>query len=463
MPLILGLLTPIIVGLLVPKILTWLLDFYLIIVIFLPFYALFKFFNDGIYNDEPLLKSFLRHIKIMPWEIPLSSDMRKTGFPLVTFMLIAANTVIFFLVSPETAKKFIFYPVGDVNFLQVAAAFFSSAFLHIDFGHLLSNMLFLWFFGSHTEKRVKSVNFILLYFFFIIMSNTCTPLVLLLQSGTSDFLTTLKNYHSLGASGAVSGVMGLFTVRCYFSKIDVAAPLLIMPVFAVPFRMYGLMFTAVYFSLDVLCGTKQFQGVLDDNTAYWAHVGGYVGGILIAYRLGLQKEAAKEAVEHKAEVLSKAYLEKENAVKAHDAVLLQDGQNISSLKYLLGAHKYNDDKAAGYYSRLMSVYIETKNFRSAAELFASHYPQYIKALPPDILVRLGNYFLKGCSFQEARACLEFAIKHEGQWQAKALILLADTYENIGNHNRAVQLLSEVTYRFPHDQFGLEAWRRLDSY
>jgi tetratricopeptide (TPR) repeat protein len=230
-----------------------------------------------------------------------------------------------------------------------------------------------------------------------------------------------------------------------------------MPLLNLPLRVNGLLLSAIFFTIDIVGGRNQFIGELDSNTAYWAHVGGYIGGITLGYWLKLYKDALTEAKEYKAETLSKSDLDKENAIKSYEEILQND--KYKALTYMLKLKKYNDQEQSQYFIQLMELYVNSGDFSSADELYFN-YPRQIKVLPTHILMILGSHFFRMCSFQEARKCLEFTIQHEGPWQAKAFMLLADTYENIGNKQRVSQLLYEVTRRYPDDSFGAEAQRRL---
>ena len=216
--------------------------------------------------------------------IPLRDNIRSHRFPLVTLALVVANCVVFYyelrlgsrlsLVLLDWGIVPVRYTIPDVARLysipEQVGALFTSMFLHAGWVHLLGNLWVLWLFGNNVEARLGSGRFLLLYF------------------GSGLAAAALHIYslpHStdatIGASGAVAGVMGAYFR--YFPRARVATvvpPLIFGPIFELP----ALLFLGLWFLLQfgngllTLSGSGQSVG----GIAWWAHVGGFAFGVLFA-------------------------------------------------------------------------------------------------------------------------------------------------------------------------------------
>ena len=251
----------------------------------LPLAFIVKIFSDSLEREVHLFRSLVDNIILLPLSLK-GSSLRCSPLPPVTGTLVAVNILVFLAVPAESVGKYMFYPRDDPDGLQVIASIFTKAFLHADFGHLFGNMGFLWVLGGPIEKRLGSLKFLGAYFLFIITATILTLFSLFLVDGFS-FLKTLPNYHSLGASGPVSGVLGLFAIRCYFADIRMAIPIPPFYLIQLPLRVPVLFFTALVFAWDLVDGFSQVSDRLAGgqyaHIGYWAHIGGYLGGVLIAY------------------------------------------------------------------------------------------------------------------------------------------------------------------------------------
>jgi len=152
---------------------------------------------------------------------------------------------------------------------------FSAMFLHAGLAHLLGNMLFLWIYGDNVEHRLGRLRYLLSY----LLTGAAATLGFALLAG--DSMTPL-----VGASGAISGVLGLYFVFFPRNRVKVF-------VFLFPFIMRVLLFPArlvlgVYLVLDNLLPLALGSG---GSVAYGAHIGGFLAGLAIgvgADRLGLR-------------------------------------------------------------------------------------------------------------------------------------------------------------------------------
>jgi len=430
-----------------------------LIAIYAPLIIIIKIIYDWT-RGEPLIAGLLRHLRPIPSGIIYDTDLKTNNIPWVTSTLVILNTFLFFLLPEEIVDLGLFPPPGDPSMLHIIVSVFSSAFLHADFSHLASNMVFIWVFGSAAEPRVGSLRFLFVYTVCIIASNVLDIVLLNLQANYLNSAIELGNYHSLGASGAIAGIMGLFVVRCFFARVTVSFPFLFLPFISLPLRIQATLLISIFFAFDLSGSIGQFEAD-GSQTDYWAHVGGYLGGFFMGYMMGLHKEAKNEALKVRAKRYSSVPYNNKNSSTLYEEILDKEPENEEALTYFFNLHRYNPAKAEQYYVRLIQLLIQN-NFNQALELFNDHFPNFLKALPGDILLRFGLHFFNNADLQTARPCLEIASEKEGIWQAKAIMTLAQTFEGLGNKLYAEQLYKDVQKRFPDSAFHNEASSILKS-
>ncbi len=192
---------------------------------------------------------------------PIRDTVPSKNYPIVTHALIAVN-IICFLIQISQGRDFdhfayIYglvparYTVPQIaeyfTFGQQAFAFFSFMFLHGGFMHILGNMWFLYIFGDNVEDRLGHFR----YFLFYILCG--------LLSGLSHFFLNLhSNLPTIGASGAIAGVMGAYFILHPTSKILTLVPILIIPFF---FEIPAFFFHRYLVCFSVYqCNCKPWRG-----------------------------------------------------------------------------------------------------------------------------------------------------------------------------------------------------------
>jgi membrane associated rhomboid family serine protease len=194
-------------------------------------------------------------------------------------MLIGLNVVLFFVQISlgNEAERFIYqwgliparYTVGEIayhfSFGAQVFSLFSFMFLHGGFLHLLGNVWFLYIFGDNVEDHLGHGRYLFFYLF-------C--------GWASGIVHILFNWHStiptIGASGAVAGVMGAYILLHPRAKILTLVPVIIFPLF---FEIPAFVFLGIWFVFQFLSaagGQSHAAGV-----AFWAHVGGFVAGMAL--------------------------------------------------------------------------------------------------------------------------------------------------------------------------------------
>ncbi len=142
----------------------------------------------------------------------------------------------------------------------------SSMFMHGGWGHLLGNMLFLWIFGDNIENRLGHTRYLLFYLL-------CGIIASLSHVFSSFLMAQSSIIPSLGASGAISGVMGAYLILFPRRKVNV---LLLRFIIAVP----ALVALGFWIGFQIISGLSMFNGK-SDGVAYAAHIGGFIAGMLL--------------------------------------------------------------------------------------------------------------------------------------------------------------------------------------
>jgi membrane associated rhomboid family serine protease len=464
-PLLFAFVLPIIIGL-KP---IWLLPFislfksaFLLVIFAVPGFILLKIVYEWTIGDRSILSGIARYIRPMPPGLVYGSDLKQYAFPVVTVSLITINTIIFYGLPENLIKAGVFPPYGTWSFGHFFFSIFTSAFLHGDIFHLTGNMFFLWAFGSAVEPRIGPRRYLGMYFLCTLVSGLFVTIMLNLQSNYLDSEWALGNFHSLGASGSIAGVMGIFVVRCFFAKMTVSFPILFLPYLSIPLRIQGTFLVAFFFAMDVTGSIEQFE----PNSSYinyWAHVGGYLSGFGLGYFMKLHKAASKEAVHTEAERLGQNHYRTKDAIKLYGHILEQEPDNEAANKYLFNKYQRVDhERTAEYFNRLITFYAKHK-ISAAIELVDEHFPKYLNTVEEgNVLLKLGVHYSRIMDLKKARLCLELANEKDGPWQAKAMLALSDVYLAMGVPTRAECLLQKITEQFPSGRFRNEAFRMLSN-
>ncbi len=216
--------------------------------------------------------------------IPFRDNVPSRGYPIITILIIAANITVFiyqFLLPSEALNRFLFeYGVVPAKLqligqqpVQITTGFglsiLASMFLHGGLFHLIGNMWFLWIFGDNIEDRMGSIRFFFFYFLCGILA-TWTHILFNLDS----------QIPTIGASGAVSGVLGAYLVSYPFARVLTMVPLfLLWPVVELP----AILVLGSWFLIQLLHGTASLgeTSQLMSGIAWWAHIGGFISGTVL--------------------------------------------------------------------------------------------------------------------------------------------------------------------------------------
>jgi membrane associated rhomboid family serine protease len=207
--------------------------------------------------------------------IPLYDTLRPRRFPLVNWLLIIANVLVFLYetrLSPSTLRGFIetwgLIPAEFRAQLYTEwPTVFSSMFLHGGWFHILSNMWVLFIFGDNIEDRMGGFSYLIFYFLCGLAAALLEALVL-----PSNTLPTI------GASGAIAGVLGAYLI--FFPRARVASLVPILFIFTIV-EIPAVLFLLFWFVSQLFSGLMSLEGA-SGGVAWWAHVGGFLFGMITA-------------------------------------------------------------------------------------------------------------------------------------------------------------------------------------
>jgi membrane associated rhomboid family serine protease len=216
--------------------------------------------------------------------IPVRDSIPHRHTPVVTWALIAVNIIVFLYeltLEPQDLER-LFYLFGIVPArythpewaLQLRLPvdgywpFLTCMFLHGGWAHVIGNMWTLWIFGDNVEDRMGPGRFL---GFYLLMG--------VLAGLTHSFTNAQSTVPTVGASGAIAGVLGAYFVLFPRSQIVVLLPIFFFPFF---FQLPAVTYLLFWFLSQVLSGTlaglsaSQVGGI-----AFWAHVGGFAAGVVL--------------------------------------------------------------------------------------------------------------------------------------------------------------------------------------
>ena len=311
--------------------------------------------------------------------LPLGDEPNPRGVPVVTYTLIGVNVAVFLLVTlPLSAVRpslddpvlaeYLRVLAGQVSgrvtlpeLLQSVSAYdlvvfsygfrpvdpgvlalLTSMFLHGGFMHLAGNMLFLWIYGDNVEHRLGRWWFLLAYL--------GTGAIATLSHAVLDLGSPLP---MVGASGAISGVLGFYFV--WFPKNRVRLWIMLFPFFMNVVYAPARLVLGMYLIIDNLLPFLVTRGAAGGGVAYGAHIGGFVGGLAYAW-WSERREVRRRPAEY----------EPEADAPAVDA----DPTSIRGIRQLI---------AAGEYAEAAPAYFALSSARTA------------RLLMPDDSIRFGRW------------------------------------------------------------------------
>ncbi len=206
--------------------------------------------------------------------MPIKDVNPSETYPYVTKSLIVINVTIFLLTFfrpdyPLIVQEWGFKPIYLYTGTRLETIF-TSMFLHGDIHHLLSNMLFLYIFGDNVEDALGHLRFLLFYF------GAGIAAAILQSIMSTDLFIPM-----IGASGAISGLLGMYILFFPYARIVTLVFYFFITVVEIP----AYHFIWAWFLIQVINGTFAILAPAPVGVAYWAHIGGFIFGVLLGYLL----------------------------------------------------------------------------------------------------------------------------------------------------------------------------------
>jgi membrane associated rhomboid family serine protease len=215
---------------------------------------------------------------------PIKDNVPTASFPYVTVLLIAINVAVWlFYQVPDleaSVNELAYHPCEVENSCEVVGedwhvTALTSMFMHGDWLHIGGNMLFLWIFGNNVEDAMGHVRF-LVFYLLAGFAATALQTFVTLEYGT-DFESTIPN---LGASGAVSGVLGAYLILLPRASVLILIFIGLIFIREVPAGV----FLGFWFLFQLwLGGFSLVEPQEGGGVAFFAHIGGFVFGLLAVF------------------------------------------------------------------------------------------------------------------------------------------------------------------------------------
>ena len=211
--------------------------------------------------------------------IPLRDTIRARSFPLVNWILILANGLVFYhelSLSPLGLERFILHyglVPARLDWGNPATLYpiLTHMFVHSGWLHILSNMWILFIFGDNVEDRLGAGR----YFFFYLLGGIAAALM-------QVFIDPTSRIPAIGASGAIAAVLGAYFLFYPRAKVTTLILLIIIPWFV---DIPAFVFIGIWFVLQLFSGLAVLSTPSSLNAggvAWWAHIGGFLFGLLLA-------------------------------------------------------------------------------------------------------------------------------------------------------------------------------------
>ena len=202
--------------------------------------------------------------------IPLKDENPTKNFPILTLLFLSINVIVFIYgvnlpVHPSILyEDYALIPYQLVNYpLTVSPTLYTSMFIHAGIGHLGGNMLYLWIFGNNIEAVLGKFRFILFYF-------VCGTIAALGHIAT-DMDSQVP---MVGASGAISGILGAYLILFPFARIKT---FIFLGIYWTIARVPAIALLLIWICLQIWNSLATGAG----GTAWFAHIGGFIAGVLL--------------------------------------------------------------------------------------------------------------------------------------------------------------------------------------
>ncbi|NLF51514.1 MAG: rhomboid family intramembrane serine protease [Leptolinea sp.] len=220
--------------------------------------------------------------------LPIKDTIQSRIFPVITFLLIAVNSVVFFfeLSLPSNYQEQLLHTFGlvpvNVSIIDPVSwiPLISHQFLHGGWWHFLSNIWILFIFGDNVEDRLGSGRFL---FFYLLGGVAAGVLQVVMTPGSP--------IPSIGASGAIAAVLGAYFLFYPHSRVITLIPVFIFPWFI---EIPSIIYLGFWFVMQLFSGLQSLAtvgGAVNGGIAWWAHIGGFLFGLFMGFVFSIGRPA----------------------------------------------------------------------------------------------------------------------------------------------------------------------------
>jgi len=211
---------------------------------------------------------------------PLKDSIPSRSFPFVNCLIITTNIIVFiyelslgnklsiFLLDYGFIPEKFFAPLSIVSIPEKFLPVFTSMFIHGGWLHIIGNMYFLYIFGDNIEDRLGHMRYLFMYIIFGLAAVI-----------TQTVLFPEMNMPTVGASGAIAGVMGAYFI--FFPHAYIKT-LVILFIFVTIIDVPAIIFIGLWFFIQFMSGSLQTMAGSSGGIAWWAHIGGFAAGFVYA-------------------------------------------------------------------------------------------------------------------------------------------------------------------------------------
>lgn len=406
----------------------------------------------AISTENTFLESLRDYCTFIPYEYLEKESLLEKKFN-ATYALILINVAIHYGIeifgtqARDVVTSYLAFFPDHLHFWNIFLSPLTSNFLHADSEHLWFNMIFLWIFGLVLERRIGWKKFLFIY----LGTGAAASII----PAYLNIVLFQDLYSSIGASGAISGIMGAFAFRLFYKRM--VFPIPILGIFSVLFglnlkvRINSLMVIMTYFFYDFLGSLFQLSGELL-AIDHLAHLSGMLMGMYLASKMKFHDEAIEEMILERAMAAVDEKGNNQSAEKLLRLLLEKNPERVEALVLLARiVNRFRpNEEGQKLYLKAIDLLIDKKP-ELAAEIFAEYFGVYPKPLEPAKQFKLTEVLEKTGRARLAARALEMLADDKDTpqiWRPRILFRAARILEKLGLYEAACYRYEQLLEKFP---------------